>query len=358
MQLGDLDQYDFNLPKELLRSEGVEPRDSARLFVYDTKTNTVHHDIFRNLGRYLPKEATLVFNKTRVLPARMWMQKNTGPARNNIQRVLGGGRIEVFVLVNEWQGNKSRIPVKVDRKIAVGEILSVQGRVLFVVEEQTEDIFWVRLLEPQQSLEQILYQYGSTPIPPYLKENNQTEADLRDRYQTVFAESGASVAAPTASLHFTKELICDLQKNDVKIACLSLEVGLGTFAPLSQENFSNNTLHTEYVTVDQKILEVLKQENPLIPVGTTALRAIESIAMKGIQKPGTFATNIFITPGYQFTYPAGLVTNFHTPKSSLMLLVDAFLGHKGAERGIMSLYQEALEERYTFYSFGDSMLIL
>jgi S-adenosylmethionine:tRNA ribosyltransferase-isomerase len=358
MHLGDLEQYDFKLPKELLRTEGVEPRDSARLFVYNTKTNTTYHDIFRNLGRYLPKETTLVFNKTKVVPARLWMQKQTGPDRNNTQRVLGGGKIEVFVLVNEWRGNKSRIPVKVDRKIAVGEILSIQGRALFVVEEQTEDIFWVRLLEPQQSLEPILYQYGSTPIPPYLKENNQTEADLRDRYQTVFAESGASVAAPTASLHFTKQLICDLQKNGIKIANLSLEVGLGTFAPLSQANFSRNRLHTEYVTVDQKILKVLKQEDSLIPVGTTALRAIESVATKGIQKPGTFDTNIFITPGYQFTYPAGLVTNFHTPKSSLMLLVDAFLRYKGAERDIMSLYQEAIHERYSFYSFGDSILII
>ncbi len=347
MNIGDLERYNFTLPENLLRTEGVEPRDSAKLFVYDTTTNKVTHDIFRNIGKYLPANTMLVFNETKVLPARLWLTKETG------------GKIEVFVLINEWQGDTENIPVRVDRKLEVGQKLFCGEEIVFTTENQDEGIFFLSLKDIQnRTLEEILLAYGQTPIPPYLKGNTQSEDELRARYQTVFAKEGASVAAPTASLHFTDTLLEQLKEAGIQKTSLSLEVGLGTFAPLTQENFDSGKLHTEYVTYSQAFLNDIQKATTLIPVGTTSLRALESLEIKNITKPGTYATDIFITPGFHFQKAQGLITNFHTPKSSLMLLVDGFLTHKGAKRGIVNLYQEARENDYAFYSFGDSMLIL
>lgn len=347
MNLSDLQRYNFSLAPNLIRTTGIEPRDSARLFVYDTATDTISHDIFRNIGTYLPAHTTLVFNETKVLPARLWLQKETG------------GKIEVFFLVNEWQRDAQHIPVRVDRKIEVGNKLTCGEDIIFTVESQQDSIFFLSLTGVQgRSLESILLEYGNTPIPPYLKGNTQSEEELRKRYQAVFAKGGSSVAAPTASLHFTKKLIIDLQKHGIETANLSLEVGLGTFAPLTQENFDAGKLHIEYVTYSQEFLETLEQAPFLVPVGTTSLRALETIAHQNITRAGTYATDLFITPGFAFQNTKGLITNFHTPKSSLMLLVDAFLQHKGSKRSIMALYEEAKEKGYAFYSFGDSMLIL
>lgn len=347
MKLQDLEQYDFALPKNLLRTEGVEPRDSAKLFVYDTETDTVTHDIFRNIGKYLPKDATLVFNETRVLPARLWLTKETG------------GKIEVFVLVNEWQEDSNKIPVRVDRKLEIGKKLFCGEDVIFTVEDQEEGIFFLSMNDSKErSLENILLEYGSTPIPPYLKANIQTEDELRKRYQTIFAKVGTSVAAPTASLHFTETLLQNLEKEGIQKTFLSLEVGLGTFASLTQENFDSHKLHTEYVTYSEEFLATLGASSCCIPVGTTSLRALETVFRDTITSAGTYATDIFITPGFTFQKTKGLITNFHTPQSSLMLLVQALLQHKGAKRGIQELYQEAIDKEYAFYSFGDSMLIV
>lgn len=347
MQIEDLEKYQFVLPEKLLRNTGIEPRDSAKLFVYDTATDTITHDIFRNIGNYLPKESTLIFNDTRVLPARLWLKKETG------------GKIEAFVLINEWQGDYSKIPVRVDRKLKIGAQLFCGENISFQVEDQEESRFYLKLKDGSgKTLEEILLTHGSTPIPPYLKENTQKEPELRKRYQTVFAKAGTSVAAPTASLHFTESLLNELESQGIKKTSLSLEVGLGTFAPLTSQNFKDNRLHTEYVSYSESLLETLQKSSFFIPVGTTSLRALETIPLKHIIKPGSYATDIFITPGFPFQKANGLITNFHTPGSSLMLLVDAFLQHKKAKRGIMELYTEAIRQGYAFYSFGDSMLIL
>lgn len=347
MQIEDLEKYDFALPKELLRETGVEPRDSAKLFVYDTTTDTIIHDVFRNIGKYLPADTTLIFNETKVLPARLWLTKETG------------GKIEVFILINEWQNKRDCIPARVDRRLEAGQKLLGEEGVVFTVRSQNEGTFFLSLEDPQmRDLPEILLAYGNTPIPPYLKANTQTEKELRRRYQTVFAQSGSSVAAPTASLHFTDTLLENLTGKGIQTARLSLEVGLGTFAPLTKDNFDTNKLHTEYVTYSRDFLDTLKSAPLCIPVGTTSLRAIETIAQKNITQPGTYATDIFITPGFAFQMTDGLITNFHTPKSSLLLLVEAFLIHKKARRRVMELYQEAIANDYSFYSFGDSMLIL
>lgn len=348
MKFEDLKKYQFDLPENLIRSTGVEPRDSARLFIYDTASNTITHDIFRNIGKYLPESSMLVFNETKVLPARLQAYKESS------------GKIEIFLLINEWLGDTARIPFIANRKLDIGQKILYEGGFLRV-EAQEENIFFASLHDnDKRTLQDILLEIGTTPIPPYLKENKQEESELRQRYQTVFAEDGISVAAPTASLHFTKELLQNLEKQGIESMKLSLDVGLGTFAKLKEENFLSNTLHIEYVTYTQDFLDALEINagKPLVAVGTTTVRALETLSQKNIQSPGRYATDIFISPGYRFAHTDHLITNFHTPGSSLLLLVDAFLQHKGANRSILELYDTAIEEGYAFYSFGDAMLIL
>lgn len=365
MQFEDLEQYDYALPAELIRKMGVEPRDRARLFVYDTKTNEIFHDMFANITKYLPEQSLMVLNETRVVPARLWLKKETG------------GKVEVFVLANEWDGGME-IPVLVDRKCVIGQKLLFPNDDYFEVLHQEENKFFVRM-ESAMTLETLLDMHGETPVPHYLEEDEisrqswrdksgsgdekiERERMLRKRYQTVFAASGASVAAPTASLHFTDRVFASLDGKHIDLAKVTLDVGLGTFAPLRAENFEMKQLHRERIDVSDSAATALntakQQERSIIAVGTTALRTLESICNNGLFVPYSGDTNIFIFPPHHFRSADILVTNFHLPKTSLMLLVDAFLEYKRAKRRIIPLYEEAIREKYSFYSFGDSMLIL
>ncbi len=349
MRFSDVKNYRYTLPKELIRREGVEPRDSAQLFVYDTKSDTVTFDIFRNLAHYLPEQALVVLNNTRVLPARLWLHKENG------------GKIEVLVLVNQIE-NQERIPVLVDRKTAVGQKLFFSNNDNFEIVGQEENIFFVALHSAKHSLEMLLETFGETPLPHYLEGGVMTEEVLRKRYQTVFAQSGASVAAPTASLHFTDEVFHSLEKKGVETTTLTLNVGLGTFAPLREENFTTKKLHKEFVTLSVETAEMIyrarKSGRKIVAVGTTTLRTLEALCERGQVKPYDGLVDIFISPPYDFQMVDMLMTNFHLPESSLMLLVDAFLQHKQAKRNIIDLYKIAMENKFAFYSFGDSMLIL
>ncbi len=349
MQLSDLDRYDYELPEKLVRKTPLEPRDSARLFVYDTKTDTVRFDTFRNIAKYLPENALMVLNDTRVWPARLWLKKPTG------------GKIEVLMLVNEWDG-EGPIPALVDRKVIIGDRLSFPDDSKLVAVEQQEQKFFFRR-ESERPLQELLQEFGTTPIPHYLEgEENGEESKLRERYQTVFASSGASVAAPTASLHFTDHVFESLKQRNIETTKVTLNVGLGTFAPLREENFQTGKLHGEWVTASEETVKELKEAKidkwPIISVGTTTTRTLETLARQGELKALTTEANLFIYPPYQFQMVDILITNFHLPKTSLMLLVDAFLLHKGAKRGVMELYQEAIKNDFAFYSFGDSMVIL
>ncbi len=371
MNLSDLAQYDYDLPEELIRKEGVEPRDSARLFVYDTKTDTITHDFFYHLAKYLPEQTLLVMNDTRVVPARLHLKKATG------------GKIEVFVLVNEMREGDDTIPVLVDRKCGVGWKLFFPNGQYFEMVRQAENKFFAVLKPsnsgstPVKSLDELLNEFGETPIPPYLKIEGwlRDEEKLRDRYQTIFAEVGKSVAAPTAALHFTERVFESLREKNIDTASVTLDVGLGTFAKLKDENFAQKKLHQEYVNIPQTTIDKVNTlfgskasklvDGPKIAVvGTTALRSIESATqLRGSTSKCELGlydgeTDIFISPPYHFEIPDILITNFHIPKSSLMLLVDAFLLDKGAKRNLIQLYEEAIREKYAFYSFGDSMLIL
>ena len=349
MQLNDLERYDYKLPEELIRKVPLEPRDSTRLFVYDTATDTITFDTFRNLARYLPNDSLMMLNDTRVWPARLWLKKATG------------GKIEVLALVNEWNG-KGLIPALVDRKVGLKDALFFPDGSKLIVEEQQAQKFFFHL-ESQKTLQDLLQEFGTTPIPHYLEgEEESDESMLRKRYQTVFASAGASVAAPTASLHFTDAVFERLRQKGIETAKVTLNVGLGTFAPLREENFETGKLHGEWVTVSGEASEVLKKakaaKQSIISVGTTTTRTLETLAKQGEIKVLTTEANLFVYPPYQFQMVDILITNFHLPKTSLMLLVEAFLQSKGAKRGVMDLYEEAIRRGFSFYSFGDSMLLL
>ena len=350
MQFSDLSAYDYLLPPELIRKEGVEPRDSARLFVYDTATDTVSFDIFHSLAQYLPESACLVLNTTRVLPVRLWLTKETG------------GKIEVFVLVNQLV-SAGHIPVLVDRKVSIGQKLLFPGGDFLEVVDQDEEIFFVRVMSTSGAdLYSLLALYGQTPLPHYLEGASVDEEILRKRYQTIFAEEGASVAAPTAGLHFTESVLNSLIIKKIHTVSVTLDVGRGTFAPLAPVHFTTKSLHTERIALSSKGAQELNQAKEdgkaIIAVGTTALRTLESTCHEGRFVSYTGNTSIFIFPPHHFQSADILITNFHLPKTSLLLLVDAFLKSKGARRNIMDLYHIAIENRFSFYSFGDSMLIL
>lgn len=360
----DMEKYNYQLPEALIRKQGVEPRDSARLFVYDTAKDTVTHAVFSELPKFLPKDSVMVLNNTKVVPARLFLKKETG------------GKIEVFVLANEMFPGQDEIPVLVDRKCLVGWKLFFPNGEYFEVIRQEENRFFV-VLKSAKSLHEMLAEYGETPIPHYLEDTkpkprtglegtllgNEAEETLRKRYQTIFAVDGASVAAPTASLHFTEQVFIDLDKNGTEFVEVTLNVGLGTFAPLKDEHFESGRLHTERIHVSKESADVIneakKEGRRVIAVGTTAMRTLESAAdEEGEVREIEGETDIFIHPPYAFRTADILITNFHLPKSSLMLLVDAFLKDKKAKRSIMDLYGIAIKEGYAFYSFGDSMLIV
>lgn len=360
MNLSDLERYDYDLPDTLVRKQGAEPRDSARLFVYDTRTDTITHDTFLNLAKYLPEHSVLVLNDTRVVPARLHLKKATG------------GKIEVFVLMNEWAKGDELIPVLVDRKCGIGWKLFFPNGDYFEMIEQVENRFFAKL-HSKKDIGELLDEFGETPIPPYLKEEEwlKDEGRLRARYQTVFANSGKSVAAPTAALHFTDRVFESLHEKNIEETHVTLDVGLGTFAPLRDEHFTEKKLHHEWIEVSAEAAEKINQakdgKRSVIAVGTTALRTLEALATfenlasksnDGLFKAYSGYTDIFISPPHHFRSADILITNFHIPKSSLMLLTDAFLQDKGAKRNLVQLYEEAIKEKYAFYSFGDSMLIL
>jgi S-adenosylmethionine:tRNA ribosyltransferase-isomerase len=347
--MSTLDQYDFTLPQDLIAKEPVHPRESARLFVYDTATDTVVFDSFANLNTHLPERSMLIMNDTKVVPARLWLKKPTG------------GKIEVVLMMNEYRPGDIVIKGIVDRKIDVGTILSFQSGDTLTVDRQEEQFFFFRPSVTIPELYGLLQSEGVTPIPPYIKESPLDEQTLRSEYQSVLAKYPASVAAPTASLHFTEALLEQLTHHGKPHTEVTLHVGAGTFAPIDEHNFETKQLFTEYYEITpagaERINTAKRAGSPIIPVGTTAMRTIESAAKDGVVQAGSDHTNIFIYPPYEFQIADALITNFHVPRSSLLLLVDALLAHKEAERRILDLYAIAIAERFRFYSFGDGMLI-
>lgn len=352
----DQDSYDYTLPKELIAHEPAAVRDNARLFVYDRKADATTFDIFKNIANYLPTPSLMVLNETTVAPARILVADEAGR------------KVELLILINEYDEAREIVPALSRTKLRVGQYLHnlhLPGERTFTVRGIDGGKYELKY-SGALSLMEFLNSNGVVPVPPYIH-TSLTESELKDRYQTIFAKSGASAAAPTASLHFTDAVFRSLDARHIDRAHLRLDVGLGTFAKVTDEQISNQELHEEPFMIPhdsaQKIRTAKESGRPVIAVGTTVVRTLES-ASESIIGPHFSTedvkgrTKLFIQPGFDFKVVDAMITNFHVPKSSLMMLVDAFLTHRSSKRGIRDLYKIAIEEKFRFYSFGDSMLIL
>jgi len=338
-----LSQYNYNLPEKLIAQKPASPRDMAGLLVYKKSTDEVVFDKFINIAKYLPKNSVLVFNETKVLPARLNLKKESG------------GKVEILYLQKR---NENLLEVLSDRKLNIGSKVLLNSKVNFLVEGQEKNIYLLKPLFAIEKFYGILERYGEAPIPPYIKNSPLSKKELKEKYQSVFAKYQGSVAAPTASLHFTKRVLNKIKKAGIDVKFVTLHVGLGTFAPLTEKSLKTKKLHQEFYNIDKKTAEFLnkakKEGRTIIGVGTTVVRTLESASKNGQLKNLSGKTDIFITEGYKFNFIDGMVTNFHVPKSSLLMLVSALIGR---ER-LFGLYHLAIKKGFKFYSFGDGMLII
>lgn len=338
-------EYWYDLPEELIAQAPAHPRDSSKLLVYNTQNNEVIIDIFSNLVTYLPPSTTLTLNDAKVIPARVTLTKETG------------GKIVVLFLVNEWiTSSNGPIPCFLDRKGTVGDKLFFPDKSFCTIQRQEEGLFFMEWSGSKDELLHKLDLYGVMPVPPYIKNSPLSRDELLEKYQTVFAKKSGSSAAPTASLHFTPAVFQSLEKAGIKKQYVTLHVGLGTFAPLTEKNIETKTLHHEWYETPS----TLQLNADITAVGTTVARTLESISRypEGDERRLRGETDLFILPPYNFKVVDHLITNFHLPSSSLMMLVDAFLDYKKAPKRILELYEFAKKNKFRFYSFGDAMLIL
>lgn len=336
-----LSTYDYHLPEQLIAQTPLEKRDESRLLVFNRKNKDILHRQFKDIKSFLQKGDVLVVNNTRVMPARLFAKKETG------------ADIEVFLLKRK-NLTDFEVLLKPAKRVKVGTILTISDDLKCELLEVLENGNRVVRFLFDGVLEEILDRVGSMPLPHYIHEKLKD----KERYQTVYNKVEGSAAAPTAGLHFTKELMQDIRDMGVEILEVTLDVGLGTFRPCKEEDITKHDMHTEHYRISQEVAEKInkaKIENRrVIAVGTTSVRTLETVAQKGMpltEDEGD--TNIFIYPPYKFKVVDALITNFHLPKSTLIMLVSAFAGYEST----MDLYETAVENQYRFFSFGDSMFI-
>lgn len=335
------EDFSYILPEELIAQTPLADRSSSRLMHLNRKGGAFSHHCFTDLLSFLEPGDLLVFNDTKVLPARLIGERKSG------------GKAEVLLL-RELENNRWECLVKPGKKLRPGTEVFFGENFKGVIEETTS--FGGRIVHfiYQGIWLELLEKYGQMPLPPYIHETLKEN----ERYQTVYAEHLGSAAAPTAGLHFTPELLKTLQNKGVETAFLTLHVGLGTFRPVQVENVLDHHMHSEYfhfpASCGEKIKKAKANQKRVIAVGTTSVRVLETVAQKGEFSEQEGWTEIFIYPGYDFRWVDGLVTNFHLPQSTLMMLVSALAGQKQ----ICEAYEEAVQKKYRFFSFGDSMLIL
>jgi S-adenosylmethionine:tRNA ribosyltransferase-isomerase len=340
-----VEEFDYHLPPSLIAQYPPPQRGETSLMVLHRQTGGIKHQAFRNIAQYVDPSDLLVMNNTRVLPARLIGKKETGgrvemlliPSWNGIERewkalIKSGGKMK--------RGARSRFEQGLEGE--VGEVKNGIGKVIFSDQSEVMDI---------------LLKIGHVPLPPYIKRGD--EPLDRERYQTVFAERDGSIAAPTAGLHFTHDLLQSLGENGVRTTTITLHVGIGTFAPVKARDVEDHLMEAEWVEISEKtareIEDTKARGGKVIAVGTTTTRALESFSTgSGGVKPGRGMTSLFIYPPYRFRIIDGLITNFHLPKSTLVMLTSAFAGRDL----LMKAYQEAIRKKYRFYSYGDAMLIL
>lgn len=338
-----LNDYDYHLPDELIGQSPREPRDSSKLLLVNRVEKSIEHKKFYNIVDYLKEGDILVRNSTKVIPARLFGKKESG------------GVLEILLIkrlnLTTWECLlKPAKKLKLGQKLYIGENNELVAELIEIKEDGNR----VLKFSYEGAFEEVLDRLGSMPLPPYILESLKE----RDRYQTVYAMRGESVAAPTAGLHFTPELLSAIEKKGVEILDIFLEVGIGTFRPVQTEDVLDHKMHTELFEIPEsvalKINEAKKVGRRIVAVGTTTVRALESsVGPDGSLLGKIEETEIFIYPGYKFKIVDALITNFHLPKSTLLMLVSAFSNREF----MMEVYREAVKERYHFFSFGDAMFI-
>lgn len=330
--------FDYHLPESSIAQTPVEPRDSSRLLVLHRQTGEVEHKIFRNIRDYLKPGDLLVLNQTRVIPARIFARKETG------------GKVELLLLRKRdeltWEALVGGKGLRVGKSVRVED--GPQAEILEILEGSE------RLIRFSEPIEPYFPMIGNIPLPPYIHE----KLNDPERYQTVFAKEVGSAAAPTAGLHFTPQLLDEIQALGVRVAYVTLHVGLDTFAPVNEDDPEEHKIHSEWCQLSQQTADLINETKRnggrVIAVGTTSVRMLESAAEQTVVKAFTGPTTLFILPGYKFNVVDVMITNFHLPKSTLIMLVSAFAGREK----VLSTYELAIKEGYRFYSFGDAMLIL
>lgn len=336
-----LDTYDYHLPENLIAQTPLEKRDESRLLIFDRKTKDIYHRHFKDITDFLKKGDVLVVNNTRVLPARLMAKKDTG------------ANVEILLLkrinLNDWE-----VLLKPGKRVKIGTILTISDELKCELIEIKQDGNRVVRFHYNGVFEEILNRVGSMPLPHYIHEKLKD----KERYQTVYNKVLGSAAAPTAGLHFTPELMKRIQDMGVEILELTLDVGLGTFRPCKEKDITKHVMHTEHYRLTQDVADKInkaKIENRrVIAVGTTSVRTLETVAKNGMPLEASEGdTSIFIYPPYEFKVVDALITNFHLPKSTLLMLVSAFAGYENT----MNIYETAVENQYRFFSFGDAMFI-
>lgn len=336
-----LDTYDYHLPENLIAQTPLEKRDDSRLLIFDRKTKDMYHRHFKDITDFLKKGDVLVVNNTRVLPARLMAKKDTG------------ANVEILLLkrinLNDWE-----VLLKPGKRVKIGTILTISDELKCELIEIKQDGNRVVRFHYNGVFEEILNRVGSMPLPHYIHEKLKDN----ERYQTVYNKVLGSAAAPTAGLHFTPELMKNILDMGVEILELTLDVGLGTFRPCKEKDITKHVMHTEHYRLTQDVADKInkaKIENRrIIAVGTTSVRTLETVAQNGMPLEASEGeTSIFIYPPYEFKVVDALITNFHLPKSTLLMLVSAFAGYENT----MNIYETAVENQYRFFSFGDAMFI-
>ena len=337
------DDFDFELPTHLIAQTPLEKRDSSKLLILDKKTGEIEHKHFSDIIDYLRQDDVLVLNDTKVIPARLY----------GVKEETNAG-IEILML-KELESDTWECLTKPAKRVKKDTIISFgDGRLKARCIDVLDEGIRIFKLEYSGILYEILDALGEMPLPPYIHE----KLDDKDRYQTVYAKNVGSAAAPTAGLHFTKELLQKIKEKNIQIVTVTLHVGLGTFRPVNVEDVTSHKMHSEYYQMDKKTAEILneakKNKQRIIAVGTTSTRTLETImSLYNEFRECSGWTEIFIYPGYEFKAINSLITNFHLPKSTLMMLVSALAG----KENIMKAYKEAVDHEYHFFSFGDSMFI-
>lgn len=339
----NLEDFDYYLPEELIAQEPLVVRDMSRLMILNKNTGEIKHGLFKDIVNYLNKGDCLVLNDTRVIPARLYGAKEGS-----------GGKIEVLLL-KRIDKDKWEVLVKPGKKARIGvNIVFGNGELSASVLDHTPEGGRIVEFKYDGIFEEVLDKLGEMPLPHYIKK----ELKDKERYQTVYSKHEGSAAAPTAGLHFTKELLDSIQKKGVNIAYITLHVGLGTFRPVKVEKIEEHHMHSEFYMIDEKNAKTINDTKDrgcrIISVGTTSTRTLETAAtLEGRVNPGSGWTDIFIYPGYKYKIVDCLITNFHLPKSTLIMLVSALAGREN----ILNAYNVAVKERYRFFSFGDAMFI-